>query len=276
MFGFAEEWESFQKRNQDFLRRFGNLGVALNMAFIREMKTSDPIDRVVLTMGKLCAEEFFELMLLAANGYGFGAIKLLRSLYEHAVTMTYLSEHPHEVHLFLNYHAVAQHKLLSAIRRTDAETSIPQKQINDVAREYERVKKDYEIADCRTCGTTRVNHTWNKLDFVSMAYKTKALADLIVEAYMIPLGHVHGTVQALLERVEASPSGDMVSLGPTPQPREADRALHVAHLIVLGILETQNKFFKVQGLDKPLEACFQDYESIWTPQRIADIFPVSD
>ncbi len=36
-------------------------------------------------------------MQLAGNGYGYGALKLLRSLFEHAVTLAFLSENPTQV-----------------------------------------------------------------------------------------------------------------------------------------------------------------------------------
>jgi hypothetical protein len=55
------------------------------------------------------------LLLLAGNGCGLGAQKLLRGLYERAVTAAHLIQHLDEVEAYLNYHRVAQHKLLSAI-----------------------------------------------------------------------------------------------------------------------------------------------------------------
>jgi hypothetical protein len=53
-----------------------------------------PEDRTVFVLGRLCMEDFFEIIQLAGNGYGFGALKLVRSLYERAVTMAFLSGQP--------------------------------------------------------------------------------------------------------------------------------------------------------------------------------------
>jgi hypothetical protein len=41
------------------------------------------IDKFVYFYGNLVAEDFMEIFLMAANGYGYGAMKLLRSMYEH-------------------------------------------------------------------------------------------------------------------------------------------------------------------------------------------------
>ena len=108
--------------------------------------------------------------------------------------MIYLSEHPEEVDLFLNYGEVSQYKLISAMKRLDRENRIPQEQVDQLKARYEEVKKDYEISDCKTCGTTKMNHTWNRINMVDMAGKVKALSPLIVHAYLGPLGYAHSTV----------------------------------------------------------------------------------
>lgn len=220
-------------------------------------------------MGKACTEDFSEIIVLAANGFGIGSQKLLRGLYERAVTMIYLSEHPEEVDLFLNYGDVSQYKLISAMKRTDGENRIPQDQVDQLKARYEEVKKDYEIPDCKKCGTTRMNHTWNRLDMVAMAGKVKALSGLIVEAYLGPLGYVHSTVQALLAHVAEDPSGCLISLNPGPRHEEADQALHLAHMIVLAVLATQSNFFKLQVLSGLVKTCFEDFDVIWARMESA-------
>jgi hypothetical protein len=158
------------------------------------------------------------------------------------------------------------YKLVTALRRTYREDLVPQEQVDEWKKRYDEVKKDYEISDCKKCGTKRMNHTWNKLDMVAMAARTKPLSALIVDAYLGPLGYVHSTVQALLAYVETAPSGTMLSVNPGPRRHEADQALHFAHFIILAVLATQKNFFKVQGLDPLVKTCFEDFEAIW-PER---------
>lgn len=216
-------------------------------------------------MGRLCSEEFFEIALLAANGYGYGALKILRSLYERAVTMAFLSENPSEVDAFLNYHAVAQYKLMQALKESFGPTVLPIEIMEKTDDEYTKFKDDYLITLCPKCNTKKVNHTWHKLDIVSMAKKT-VFGSLIVPGYYLPMSHTHSTVHALLSRLEETSDGGM-GFNPDLQPKEADNALMTAHNIILGVIETQKKFFKLDQLEGPLQTCFQDFIDIWKSKK---------
>ena len=65
------------------------LGAIINLAFTQTQVMKTPIDKFVYFYGNLVAEDFMELFLMAVNGYGFAAMKLLRSMYEHTVTLKY-------------------------------------------------------------------------------------------------------------------------------------------------------------------------------------------
>ena len=262
--GYPDQWRDFQQRNAKFLARLGNLTTALNLAFIRTFGSTGPEERTIFTMGRLCSEEFFEIALLAANGYGYGALKLLRSLYERAVTMAYLSDNPTETDAFLNYHAVAQYKLMHALKEGFGADVLPPHIVEQTEREYAKVKKDYMVA-CPKCGAQRVNHTWSKLDLVSMAKKT-VFGKLVVLGYVVPMSHTHSTVHALLSRLEETDNGGM-GFNPDPQPKKADQALMTAHNIILGVIETQKKFFGLEQLEGALQICLQDFEDIWAKTK---------
>jgi hypothetical protein len=70
---------------------------AMNLAFSRKQVMDTQIEKFVYFYGNLVAEDFMEIFLMAANGYGYGAMKLLRSMYEHIVTLRYLHDHPDEL-----------------------------------------------------------------------------------------------------------------------------------------------------------------------------------
>jgi hypothetical protein len=260
VFGYQEQWQAFQSRNLKFLSRFESLKTAFNVAFLRSFSTSGPEERTIYMLGRLCCEDFFEILLLAGNGYGIGAQKLLRALYERAVTMAFLADNPSEVDAFLDYHAIAQHKLSTAIRKTMG-PNILRKEQAETESEYLRVKDSYLITDCAKCGTKRLNHTWHKLDLVTMAHRT-IFGDNIVAGYYLPMGHAHSTVRALISRLEDTDS-EGLGFNPDPQPEEADRALLVSHQIMLGVLETQQKYFNLAELEQPLQKCMQDFMEIW-------------
>lgn len=260
-FGYPEEWEDFGARNPLFLERFPHLERALKIAFHRDASLQEPIDKFILMFGRLCLEDFFEILLCCGNGYGHAAQKLLRGLYERAVTLRYLHEHPQEVGNFLDYYHVAQRKLKLACEATMGADTFPPDQAAQIEREYAEVKEKYMVTDCEKCGTKRLNHTWSKLDFVAMANQT-SLGKLNAIGYMIPLRHAHATVASMVSRMKSTES-DGISFADEPQRAEADKALRAAHNVFLDTLRVQDERFRIPGLKEQNEVCLHDFMDIW-------------
>ena len=208
------------------------------------------------------------MFLLSANGYGVGAIKLLRTLYEHAVTLNYLSEHPYELDTFYDYSYVTEHKLLKPIRETYGSHAFENTSIQEteVEERFLSVKERFMIADCKKCGTKRLNHTWNKLDFVSMAKQAGPLGALILHGYYGPLTQAHSHFATLASRLTLLENGG-VSFVPDAQRKESDVALFTAHQIMLCVLEIQKKRFDIPDLQEKLQVCRKDLEDIRNEPR---------
>jgi hypothetical protein len=269
-FGFPEEMDDCARRNALFFERWPNLKMAVDAAFQHGHEGTGVIDRVVYMLGCVCQEDFLEMLLLIGNGYGIAALKLLRGMYERAVTMTYLSENPEEVDTFLNYHAVAQYKLLSAIKREYTPGTVTDTAWAEAEAEYQRVKDDYLVTACKQCGTQRVNFQWSKLDFVSMAQKAGSLGRLIVPAYYYSLGQTHSTVASMLSRVERAAHGGL-GFNPDAQRDEADQALQFGHNILLRVIELQWKHFHMgDELWRLRTICHQDFLDIWKSDSWAE------
>jgi hypothetical protein len=261
IFGFQEEWHDFEARNKSFLERYPNLEKAMKTAFNRDTQLSEPIDKFVLMYGRVCVEDFFEVLLCCGNGNGHAAQKLLRGLYERAVTLRYLHEHPAEIDDFLDFYHVSQRKLMIACRNTMGESMFPPEMAEEVERQYESVKDRFMVTDCEKCGTKRLNHTWSKLDFVAMASKT-GLGKLIVPGYVLPLRQAHATVASMLSRM-ATTESDGISFKDAAQRKEADTALRVSHNVFLDVLRVEDEHFSVPGLAEQNKICLQDFIDIW-------------
>lgn len=52
------------------------------------------VQTAVFAVEHQVADDFFDIQLLAVQGYGMGAVKLLRPLYERVVTALYLIKYP--------------------------------------------------------------------------------------------------------------------------------------------------------------------------------------
>jgi len=110
------EWRDFEQRNKAFLDRLPDLSKAVRTAFGRTWATDSPTDRVIFSLGMSCFHDFEEIVVLSGNGYGFGALKILRGMYERLVTGSYLHSHPEETSDYLDYHHVAQYKVARELK----------------------------------------------------------------------------------------------------------------------------------------------------------------
>ncbi len=265
-FGFPDEWDSFRNRHTVFLERFPNLKQAFDIAYIREFSSVEPIDRFVMMFGRLCSEDFFEILLLCGNGYGTAASRLLRSLWEKAVTLEHLDAHPEELQDFYDYHHVAQRKLYTSIRKTLGDSAIPAQIVAENEADFEQVKNKFLITDCKKCDTKRINHTWNKSNIVDMAKKTGILGTIINEGYYIPMANTHSTMFSLMQRLEKTGSGS-IGFNPDSQRKDADSTLRVAHLIELEILKVQNRRYKLPGLEEQIDECEKDWIQIYGTKK---------
>jgi hypothetical protein len=81
-FGTAAEWTAFGARNARFLERFARLREALNAVFIRTLSKVEKAEVLLFFIGRQCVDDFFEILVLCGNSEGYGAQKLLRSMFE--------------------------------------------------------------------------------------------------------------------------------------------------------------------------------------------------
>jgi hypothetical protein len=263
--GFEEEWKDFRTRNSVFFERLPNLIEALTTAFFLPTNFADRDDMFLFTYGRVCVEDFFEILLLCCNGYGYGAERLIRGLYERAVTLHYLHDHPAEIDDFIDFHLVSNRKLMIACRETMGSDMFSDEEVARIEAEYQQVKDKFEVTTCETCGTKRVGHHWSKLDFVSMAKKT-SLGQLIVPGYYLPLAQAHATPSALFSRLKQI-TGGALSFNDIAQRGPADKALRLAHNIMLDVLRVQEERFKTLGLKEQRDRCLQDFAEIYQSKK---------
>ena len=118
--------------------------------------------------GRLVVEDFMEIFLVAVNGYGYAAQKLLRSIYEHAVTLEYLNDHPEEIDNFIDYDAVQQYKMMQPILETFGTNALPPNTVADVKSKYEEMKEPKPpIKFCHICKLLCVCSVWETVKIFS-------------------------------------------------------------------------------------------------------------
>jgi hypothetical protein len=218
--------------------------------------SNDP-DKVIYSLGRVSVDDFSEILLLAGNGMGIGALKLLRGLYERALTAAYIEQEPSAATDCVEYHKIHQGRLLREAEKSfDMKKFLKPEQIDEIKNSYESAKARFEIKDCKVCGATRLNHTWTKLDIVSMAKKVGGeFENCCLAYYTQPMLQLHATPTSLITRMQIDQSDDYRS--------EADRAVKSAHSILILVLETQDRYFRL-GLRPEVEGLRSRFSEAWS------------
>jgi hypothetical protein len=266
VFGFREEWSDFGKRNALFMQKFPHLQETFQLTFNYSLLT-EPIDKFVFMYGRVCIEDFYEILLCCGNGNGQAGQKLLRGLYERAVTLEYLNEHPEELEDFYDFHRLSQRKLKIACEDTMGKDTFPEEMASAIEAEFQEIKEKFMVPDCKVCGTSKLNHSWNRLDFVAMAKQT-SLGIFIVPGYYLPLRQAHATVASMIARMVPTEDGGL-AFEETAQRGTADNVLRVAHNIILNVLRVEDERFKTPGLREKYEACLKDFMEVWQGRSVA-------
>jgi len=223
-----------------------------------------------------------EILLLCGNGYGIGAQKLLRGLYERAVTARYIAMNPERVGDFIDFGKINLFKLIAPIRRAHGDGLLPPQIVADVTAFHKEFKRRGRTPKglidrlrrwfrrlLRRPEPGRSTARWtDDLSFEAMALKVGSLGRMLVYGWHLPTLQAHASLQNIIARVRESPGGGMEFDG-GPQREEADKALNFATLILLDLLDLQKSYFKLISLEPLLQQCNADYMEIWHPEQFA-------
>lgn len=260
--GFQKEWSSFFERHPSWPTALNNLHHVLEQVFVREVELKSPAEKVIFFMGRLCVEDFNETFLLAASGYGFGALKILRGLYERIVTTAYIAANQDEAIHFLEYHYIHRSRLMHHAESFfgNLEKYIDKSEIDEAKNNFLMYRDSFMQTKCKECGTKAIMHSWSKLDLASMAKKT-GFENLYFPGYYHPTSQAHATAAAVMYRLKSS-GVNPVGFDDGSQPDAADRSLIIAHNLIIRLVHIQSEFFNLD-LTQELEVLNSDFKAVW-------------
>jgi hypothetical protein len=254
-FKFAENNDEVpsERRQTLFKAKLPKLMETLARIYTRTQHTSEAIEDVLFVLGIQCIDEFREIVLLCENNCGIGGLKILRPLYERAVTMQYLAKHPDKVAAFIDYNAVNLGKFYKhAAREFDLENQVPPERAAEIENEY----KDALDAFGR--------RPWSGLNVLDMAKKAVMEGDeqsnlfgLYGLCFFRPTMHIHTTSLSFNDYVEVK--DDTLQIKRNAQQAIAWQTLLSAHAVMLHVLKIQDDYFKLD-VDETL---VNDFLEIW-------------
>lgn len=291
--GNTQSQAVFLLENRDFLREYPELGSLETKIFIRALdqpseeefegirklpENSAPVvefeDKlsskvVVFYLGRIAADDFGEIVVLAGNGYGFGAHKVVRGMFERVVTAMYVARKPAEARVFAEQSAIDKYKLWE--RTVTAfpamAKGVSEEDLRALRESSDAARKRLKTSVCPKCKQTLPDGPWTRKGIDAMAREVDdSLYRLYGQFYLEGTAQSHANSLGMERRLKPSDSG-----GWTYKETSEDEgrfALNLGHILLLKMLRLQNEFFGL-GLDSEVEKREGAYRSIWKPDTTA-------
>ncbi len=158
-------------------------------------------DITVYTLGRMAVDDLSELTVLAGNGWGTGALKILRGMYERVVTSAYIAKNPEASRAFGDSFWTHRLKLWNRLSVSDPE--IVQRAnpevVETIKTEGKKAQERKNASVCKHCGQVKLIDSWTPLDLASMSKIVgSSLENLYGYCYLEPTSHMHATAAGWL------------------------------------------------------------------------------
>jgi hypothetical protein len=257
--GFHNEVQLFLQRHKLFFEKFTLLQKSLEGVFLRQLQGHSLADTLIFYLGRRCLEDFWDVLILCANGRQQGASSLLRGMFERSVTMKFIREHPDTAEDFFDYGTIDDWKILNIIKENYEISPENEKNTKEIEEKAKLLRPKFEVTNCKNCKTKRLNHTWNKLNLVEMAKRVGYDYSTIIQCYYFPLRQAHSTIASVMTPLKEEEGG--FTIKEDLNYPEIDRTLQMSHCLILGVLATQIEQFKLN--ECIVESLLKDFKMIW-------------
>jgi hypothetical protein len=285
--GNSEAQQKFMSKNKKYLEEWAQLQPVIESVFLNRtihpasneewakvshLPDDDPAvlalddkykaDVIVYTLGRIAVDDFSELVILAGNGWGVGALKILRGMYERIVTSAYIAKKPEASRAFGDSFWTHRLKLWNRLRQVDPEIEkrASPEVVETVKTEGKRAQDRKNVTVCKHCGQIKSVDAWTPLDLASMAkIAVKNFEDLYTYCYLDPTSHMHATGAGVTARMIHTENAWLYKLDTT---EEAQMALHLGHNLVLQNLGVQDEYFGL-GLMDTIRPRLEAFGKLW-------------
>jgi len=285
--GNAASQQAFIRDHEAFLLEYPNLHSLLTRVFIRPLSQppedeleklerlpdSDPLvvafetkvmaDRLVFFLGRAAADDFGELLTLSGNGYGIGALKIVRGMYERIVTAAYIAKHPAEARVFVEDDVIKKWTLRREFVAVMPELKAQhaEEEIKGLEEQYSAVRAKRKEEVCPKCRQPKTQEAWTRVTVADMAKRADpGLAEIYASCYLEGTFQMHATAYGLGRRLRETEQGGYTFKETTPN--EARMAVVLGHNLVLRLLLLENEYFNL-GLKEDIKERLKMFPKIW-------------
>jgi hypothetical protein len=262
--GATPESDAFFDRNPKFYDVFDQVMILANKTFGREYQPKDRLQHVSFNLGETCRVDFLEILFLAVHGWGVGASKLLRGLYERAVALAYMIKNPEKAERFFRYAAIQEYKVMVPAVELAGEEEFDKVMagtttVANIKKFRDMVKHEFQVEVCKRCHATGTAFSWDERGVLSQAQDLgEPYTKFYLGGYAMPNMQVHVSLTSAMQGHDKEPEEERKQ----QRCNEADFALLNAHAVILMVIRSQNDLFSL-GLEEEIEACEKNWTEAW-------------
>ncbi len=243
-----EEWEEFVTKNSDFQAACGQLySLVLQLVCDAQVAPDDTTGAVIIELMQCSVMDFDDILLLSSHNRHWGALKLLRGLYERTVTMKYLASNPEKTEDFLASDAIDWDVVLKGIEKVSG-LRAKEGTVTKVGEAAAKARKRLRQEKCPECGL-RKQTSWTPMSSLQLAEKT-GLSHLHFFGFVLPSKHIHPTYFGAREVTDAKAAPIQNTLKTAHEVMLETVILHQRHFtgdpLTLGVVqEVVQRFFRI-------------------------------
>jgi hypothetical protein len=162
VFGSPALWDSIFETYENNFRAIEDLRTIARDLVATTKDCAEEIVKVETALTYICSDSMLDVMLLAGNNRGTGAMKIARGMFEIFVVSGYLEKNPNLVHDYLNFGKVEAWRHLQTVQKYSP-GRVPADLMTEAEAEFNRVKPQFSNAQ------GRVQLRWTKKTIREMA-----------------------------------------------------------------------------------------------------------
>ena len=220
-----------------------------------EKPVAEPLAKVLRFLAKMVVNSNGAVLSLVVYGYGNDAIKIVRSMYEGAVTAAYLRAHPEKVDDYIDYFSIRRWRFYEHLKEENPAqvASLTPEHIEEMKAQYDKVAPTF-VKNKKG----HLHSSWRK----GVSLKTMADETQLGELYPIFYG-----VASSIQHVDISGMGHqiadgMLDVAVAPNEKFVKEAAIVGQHMTLRVLHEFNAAGNL-GFDEQLEAAGKNHVAVW-------------
>lgn len=239
IFGKPAIWDSIFKEHEQVFRAIEDLRTTTRELVAATRDSKEELVQVVNALAQISSESVFDVLLLAGNGRGLGAMKIARGMFEISVISAYLAKNPSEVDAYLDFGVVEAWNHVQRVENHDPGHTPPDLK-KDAEDAYNKVKSKFSNS------SGRVQQRWINKTIKQMATEIGRL-------------NIYDTAYGLASELHHMPISGIIG-------HELDwtrEALFVAHGSLLETVASLYNGHKepLPGFSDKLNAAIKNFES---------------